>query len=142
MGNSTNEVYFVIPGQIVPKQSTRFKGGYCYTPKRVKEYAKKVKDAYLIENPIQPMLWAEREPIEMVINLYFAVPKSASKKAKDDMIVFGRPTKVPDLDNCIKALCDALQGVAFNNDSQVCQITINKFWSNNAWVEVTIRGIK
>lgn len=142
MGNFTNEVYFVIPGQIVPKQSTRFSHGGCYTSKRVKEYAQKVKDAYLSENPIQPMLWPEREPIEMVINLYFAVPKSASKKAKDEMIVFGRPTKVPDLDNCIKAICDALQGVAFNNDCQVCQITINKFWSTESRVEMIIRGIK
>ena len=37
-----------------------------------------------------------------------------------------------DLDNCTKALCDALQGIAYNDDAQVCHLSCKKmFWSHD-----------
>ena len=37
-------------------------------------------------------------------------------------------TKTPDLDNCLKLVLDALQGVVCSNDSQVAQITATKLF--------------
>ena len=35
----------------------------------------------------------------------------------------GKPIRVIDLDNCLKVMCDALQGIAFTNDSQIHAIS-------------------
>jgi Holliday junction resolvase RusA-like endonuclease len=38
-------------------------------------------------------------------------------------------TKKPDIDNLTKAILDALNGIAWNDDAQVAQITAKKVWS-------------
>jgi Holliday junction resolvase RusA-like endonuclease len=42
---------------------------------------------------------------------------------------FLAPTK-PDLDNQIKTVLDALEGLAYNNDSQVVDISAHKRYAN------------
>ena len=138
----TTEIYFRIPGKVVPKQSTRFYNGHCVPQKRVTEYAKKVKAAYIAEYPFNRILWANKEPLEVVINIYMAVPKSASKKKRDQMILNERPTKIPDLDNCCKSVLDSCKGLIFGDDCHIVSLTSNKFWNETDWVEVTIREIK
>ena len=62
-------------------------------------------------------------PLEISILALFPIPKYASKKTKELMIngyIF--PTKKPDGDNIIKAILDALNGVAYRDDSQICRI--------------------
>lgn len=133
------EIYFVVEGRIVPKQSTRFYNGHCVPQKRVKEYAEKVKATYLSAYPFNPLVWANKEPLEVIINIYMAVPQSASKKKKDHMIVYEFPTKVPDLDNCYKSVLDSCKGLIFGDDCQIVSLTGNKFWNERDYVEITIR---
>lgn len=39
---------------------------------------------------------------------------------------FYRPRKRGDLDNCLKVLCDALKGIAYHDDEQICQISASR----------------
>lgn len=137
------EIYFVVPGEVVGKGRPRFttRGGYAraITPAKTRSYEEKVKACYLAEVPFQPMQWGNKEPIEMVVNAYFEIPKSASKKAKLEMLMNGRPTKKPDLDNVLKAVADALNGVAYSDDSQIVRATITKYWSETPKAEIIIR---
>ena len=136
------EIHFLIPGKIVPKQSTRFYHGHAVPQKRVQEYAEKVKAAYMSEYPFCPLVWADKEPLEVVISIYMAVPKSVSKKRKNEMIVYEYPTKTPDLDNCCKSILDSCKGVIFADDSQVVALRVNKFWHEEDITEVLIKECK
>lgn len=49
-----------------------------------------------------------------------------------------RPTKKPDTDNIAKAICDALNGVAYRDDAQICCLTVQKQYSEMSAVSVRI----
>lgn len=67
----------------------------------------------------------------------FVPPKSCNKKEYEARIESGTP--VPDLDNCIKAIADAIQDAGlFDNDSQICKIVAEKKYAAQGGVWVTI----
>jgi Holliday junction resolvase RusA-like endonuclease len=49
-----------------------------------------------------------------------------------------RPTKRPDLDNCIKSITDALNGIAYQDDSYIVEVIARKWWAEQPLVEITI----
>lgn len=137
------DVYFIVPGPVVGKGRPRFStvGGYAkaYTPKRTKDYETKVKDCYLEE--YQPLRWTDKEPLEMVVNAYFEIPKTASKKQRTEMLLHGYPCKKCDADNILKVIADALNGLCYGDDCQIVCATVNKIWSETPKVEVTIKEL-
>lgn len=139
------EIYFVVPGEVVGKGRPRFStvNGYgrAYTPKKTLSYEKSVRNAYLEEYPTGLLTWQDKEPLEMIVNAYFEIPKSASKKAKQKMLLEQFPTKKPDADNIIKSIADALNGIVYTDDSQIVSATVHKIWSSEAKAEVIIREV-
>ena len=135
-----SDVYFIVPGDVIPKQRPRFSHGHAYTPKKTLDYEKKVKEEYLKEYPTG--IAFENKPLEMLLNVYMAVPKSFSKKKRDHMICFEYPTKRPDSDNLIKSVADALNGVCYTDDSQIVTVQVNKIWSETSKAEILIRELK
>lgn len=139
------EIYFVVPGEVVGKGRPRFStvNGYgrAYTPKKTLSYEKSVRAAYLEEYPTGLLTWQDKEPLEMIVNAYFEIPKSASKKAKQKMLLEQFPTKKPDADNIIKSIADALNGIVYADDSQIVQATVNKWWSEESKAEIIIREV-
>ena len=76
------------------------------------------------------------EPVEVVIDLVFERPKSHLRKrglAKD-----APATPRPDLDNCAKAVLDALNGVAWDDDAQVQRLVVSKVYGTEARTTVRI----
>ena len=66
----------------------------------------------------------------MEIDIYFSIPKSYSKckrSAAECNII--RPTKKPDIDNVTKSVLDALNGVAYKDDTQVAEVSVRKWWT-------------
>lgn len=53
-----------------------------------------------------------------------------------------RPTKKPDMDNCIKVIADALNKLAYHDDTQIVDCQIRKFYSDDPRVEVRILDIQ
>lgn len=127
---------FVIDGEPVGKGRPRFSrvGNYVHTynPPKTAAYEKKVKTAYLEQTTEK-----YHQAIRIDIKAFMGVPSSISKKKKAELI--GTPClKKPDCDNCAKAVLDALNGVAYDDDSQVFALTIQKMWSDEPHTEVTI----
>ena len=62
-------------------------------------------------------------PLEISIFALFPIPKYVSRKTKE-LMLNGRlfPTKKPDADNIIKVILDALNGVAYRDDVQICSV--------------------
>ena len=78
-------------------------------------------------------------PVRLTVTAYLMIPKSASKKRQADMLS-GRelPTKKPDCDNIFKAVSDGLNGIAFRDDTQVVELSMRKFWSDEPRLVVEV----
>jgi Holliday junction resolvase RusA-like endonuclease len=74
-------------------------------------------------------------PISVSLAFYFEKPKSARKSAL-------WKTSRPDLDKLLRAVLDALTGIAYEDDSQVCFCTIEKAFSSPTRVEILVRTIE
>lgn len=111
--------------------------GRAYTPKRTHDYEKRVKESYSGE------MFPEDIPLEVHIDAYFQIPKSASKKKHGEMQRGSiRPMKKPDADNIAKSICDALNGVVYADDKQVIRLVVDKWYSDRPRAEVRISEVK
>ena len=82
-------------------------------------------------------------PCCLDIMAFFEVPKSKSKKFKERALLgLERPTKKPDIDNIVKALQDALNGLAYKDDSSIVYLSVAKCYSEIPRVEVILREIE
>jgi Holliday junction resolvase RusA-like endonuclease len=133
------EFEFEIMGEPVGKGRPRFtRNGHTYTPEKTANFETLVKlsfqQAYPSTEPI-----AKAIPIEVKICACFSVPKSATKKdLKAIENGTKKPTKKPDTDNIAKAVCDALNGIAYYDDSQITTLTVYKLYSNKPHTKVII----
>lgn len=120
------KVKFTIPGVPVPKARPRVVRGHTYTPKKTKDYETLVKDVY--KATVGEYLGDSA--IVATIDLYFPIPESYSK-SKKQRIAAGeiKHTKRPDVDNCAKAILDALNEVAYRDDSQIVESRITKHYA-------------
>ena len=134
---------FKIPGEPMGKQRPKFsrQGQFVktYTPQKTVNYETYVKERFLIEYP-------EYKPLEgelvVRINSYFPIPKSFSKKKKEQAEMgMIKPTKKPDCDNIAKIVLDSLNGIAFMDDKQVVNLVVTKNYDPIPRVEVDIKEI-
>ena len=96
-----------------------------YTPKKTADYERAVQLAY--QNQFKKEKPFEK-PVKMEIAFYFQVPKSYPKSRRLQFAEGNQPhTKRPDLDNLVKAVTDALNGLAYNDDSQIYSMVIQKW---------------
>lgn len=126
-------IKFVVPGTPVGKGRPRVTKHGTYTPKKTRDYESLVRDCWMVQS-------GQRMPddcmIKLIMKAYFPIPKSYSKKAKIELL--GKPHgKLPDLDNCIKSVCDGCQGFVFANDSHIYSIEAVKLYSDNPRTEIT-----
>jgi len=78
----------------------------------------------------------------MQVMAFYEVPKSTSKKNAALMLAGDlRPTKKPDIDNIIKIIADALNGVCYHDDSQFVLVIAEKHYAEIARVDVEIGGV-
>ena len=78
-------------------------------------------------------------PCAVLINAFFEVPKSKSKKFREAALLDQeRPTKKPDADNIVKAIQDALNGLVYKDDAYIVHLACQKFYSDNPRVEVFV----
>lgn len=66
-------------------------------------------------------------------------PKSVSKKKQKQMLE-GEilPLKKPDMDNIVKVVVDALNGVAYHDDTQVILVSAKKAYSAMEGLDITV----
>lgn len=110
---------------------------HSFTPQKTADYEELVRRAWLASGETG---YFNKTPIAVKILAYFQIPKSVSKKKREEMLDdFVRPTKKPDADNIAKIICDGLNGIAYGDDAQVVDLEVTKYWTDgDARVEVTI----
>lgn len=131
------EERFTIPGDPVGKQRPKaaFQQRRIYTPSKTINYENFVKYCYYGHKH-----FGER-PVEMAFDIYLPIPKSVSRKRAIEMDQGKvRPAKKPDFDNVIKSICDGLNGVAYDDDKQIVEVSrISKRYGRVPRVDVTIK---
>lgn len=135
-----SEYRFTIPGKPVGKGRPKFarRGNYVqtYTPEATAVYENWVRDCWSRGN--FPKLTGE---IHATIAAVFPIPKSASKKRREAMAAGEiNPQTKPDLDNIAKAVLDSLNGLAYDDDSQVTRLSIQKCYDVSPRCVVMLHG--
>lgn len=81
--------------------------------------------------------------VAMEAELLYSVPRSATKRFRADALAgAARPTKKPDADNVLKALCDGMNGVVFADDVQVVDVRVTKRYAETPGVLVRVAAIE
>lgn len=135
--NSNNgAIVFTIWGEPKGKARPRVtRGGHAYTPAGTVAYEKQVKAAYLQQTDRVKLTGA----LKITIFVCFAPPKSDSRKKRAEKISGQiRPVKKPDWDNIGKIVCDALNGLAYDDDAQITSATVIKRYAEYPYVSVYI----
>ena len=129
----------IVEGTIKGKARPRFYNGHAITTKDTVNYENWVKLCY--QNQEGKYLEGQ---IKAKITAYYKIPKSYSKK-RIEAIRKGNeyPQKKPDADNIGKIILDALNNIAYKDDSQVVELTVYKrFTEETERVEFELKEIK
>lgn len=128
------KIWVEVPGQ--PKGKARARTFYnpklgrmqSVTPTDTVLYENWIKECYIKQaEAIKHKGFFEKEALDVAINAIFEIPKSTSKKNRQKM-ESGEllPCKKPDVDNIAKVICDALNKVAYGDDTQICNLYVCK----------------
>lgn len=125
------QVTFTVPNKLAKKKT--------YTPDKIKEYKKLVRESFLEET--QNSRFAEDEPLEIYVIVVTKMPKGATPEEQARMYN-GRANnaKTPDLNKITKIVCEALEGVAYKDTVQITKVSALNAWSEYPCVWVTIEG--
>lgn len=135
-------INFTVMGEPKGKGRPRFcrNTGHAITPKDTVNYETLVKMEYT--QACGEQMFPDDAMLDMRIKAYYSIPKSASKKRHAAMLDGDiRPTKKPDMDNVIKIIADALNKIAYRDDTQIVDCQVRKFYSEKPRVEVMIQTI-
>lgn len=126
---------FIIPGEPKAKGRHRTSNGHSYTPDSTAMYENWIKQCYLQAADNERL----EGQIEAHIKAFFSIPKSF-KGTKRQMMLSGaiRPVKKPDWDNIGKVVCDALNKMAYGDDSGIVDGRVQKYYSDEPRVEVEL----
>ena len=133
-------IRFEFLGQPIAKQRPRVtRSGRAYTPSKTVNYEALVRYTYQSQ-------YGQTEPlaglIEAHITAIFPVPKSYSKKKTTALLAGSRNyDKKPDCDNLAKIVLDALNGIAYNDDSQITSLHIVKEYGIQPKVIIELKEI-
>lgn len=129
---------FRVPGKPIGKARARyskFTDGF-YTPTTTKN-AERTIGAYAKVCMMENVKKLTNKAMAVNLFIYHKVPASYTKqKTKDALANVIRPIKKPDTDNVLKCVMDALTGVVYEDDNQVVDNIVRRFYAKEWSIEV------
>ena len=130
-------VHFGLDVLPVGKGRPRFskRGGFVrtYTDAKTLAFEAQVRQACEeAMGPLQPF----PSPVSLRIQAWMPVPASWSKKRRQEALEGLLVPGKPDLDNIAKAVMDALNGVLYDDDKQVCALRVDKCYGQVPRIEI------
>ena len=119
----------------IPKARPRVtRSGHAYTPDKTAIYEKLLASSW--NGGI-----VEGKYLMASMRFGLPIPKSWSKSRRS-LSDRRLHTSKPDLDNLVKAVLDALNGIAYADDAAIAAVMAEKIYAVEPFVEVTISGGK
>lgn len=140
-------ICFTVPGKPQGKARARTfynpktKGMSSMTPEKTVLYENLIATCYLQEAGDER--FSDDAYLKVRIQAFYEIPKSSTKTKKAAM-ASGEilPDKKPDIDNIAKAVLDALNGVAYRDDTQVVELQMRKKYSDRPRLEICIEELE
>lgn len=110
-----------------PRVISRNGRAWAYTPKKSKHFEETIKLMASQKFKGRPLTG----PIEVLALFNLEKPKSPKNKRY--------PVVKPDVDNLFKSVADALNKIAWNDDSQIVKATIEKKYSENGFPSISLK---
>lgn len=121
----------------IGKQRVRVTRNGTYTPPKTKEFQEQIR-WMTKQQGVEYLTGA----LQCTIRAEFAVPKSYSKKKRKELLERWFHTNKPDADNIAKAVLDALNGLLYEDDSQVVDLNIYKVWGEKDEITFIIEALE
>ena len=139
----TRTITFCVPGHPQGKGRARsvMRGGHIahYTPEKTRSYESIIR-GFAYEAMLKAIPFDG--PVEVVMSAIFDIPASwPAKKRAAAMCGDIKPTKKPDIDNIIKAVVDACNGVVFRDDCQIIKGQYAKAYGPQPLIAVTVNAL-
>jgi Holliday junction resolvase RusA-like endonuclease len=130
-------ITFTVLGEPVGKARQRVTRFGTYTPQATVLYENLIKTEY--RRQCNDHRFDDKQPLRMEVRAEYLIPASASK-AKRAAMQKGeiRPMKKPDWDNVGKVVSDALNKIAYRDDTQIVECTVTKHYSERPKITVKI----
>lgn len=112
---------FFLHGRPIPKQSARIGKFGGYQPKRIKQYADKVR-VYCIQALSKEQWKVSERPVRVEMDFCFPWPSNTKKALVEQRLP---RIKRPDLDNLAKAILDGMDAL-WVDDAQVANLVVRK----------------
>lgn len=134
--SNARHVRFTVPGRIVGKGRPRFTviAGHAraYTPAKTRNSEAVIRDLAARE-------MAGASPIDVAVHLevriYLIPAKSWSKRKRAETV---HVTGKPDIDNLLKTVADALNGIVYVDDALVSAVTIQRLYTTTGQERVEV----
>lgn len=130
---------FTVEGEAIPQGRPRFtRNGHAYDPEKSRDYKERV--AFAASWAMRGQEAFPKEiPLKCVIAIWQKMPKRFTKKQKElAENEFLRPTVKPDLDNIVKAITDAMNGIVYADDAQIVDLVCGKYYAQEPRVLVKV----
>lgn len=102
-----------------------------FTPTKTKDAEARIQMQVALEYKGAPL----EEPLTVCVTVHLQKPTSRSKTKAS------YPTTKPDVDNYVKLVLDALNGILWKDDSSVVSMCVTKRYSERQGIYLTVRGI-
>lgn len=125
-----------VPGPMRGKQRARVTKYGAYTPPQTVAAEKAI--GFIARTAQAPLLLGS---VDLMITITVEPPKSWNKRMKAEALSGrARPTSKPDLDNVVKLIGDALNGIAWHDDAQITSVTAAKVYGPEAHTVISWRS--
>jgi|TARA_R110000796_G_scaffold249024_1_gene376395 Holliday junction resolvase RusA-like endonuclease len=134
-------MFLTVLGQPVPKGRPRFnrKTGAVYTPAATANHESLIQKTFLESKGHQ----LAGGPLRMRITFDMKIPKSWNKARKAEAETgYLRPTTGADCDNLAKCVADALNILAYEDDSQIVEMILVKKYSTEPKTIINIERVE
>lgn len=134
----TEQYEIILEVKPVAKGRPRFsKFGHAYTPQKTLDAEEEIRYKLISWKNKNNFKIIENKPIILEANFYFSVPKSFSKKRKEELL--GKPHIIkPDCDNLMKLLCDAMNNIIYKDDCLIYNLKTGKYYSEKDLIKISI----
>jgi crossover junction endodeoxyribonuclease RusA len=134
---------FVVHSAAAPQGSKRFVGNgvMVESSKRVKPFRQDVRYTALDAVPAD---WNRSGPMALTVDFHFVRPKShltSKGNLTKSAPLFPTARTVGDIEKLVRAVNDALSGIAFDDDSQVVELHTRKLYSDTALTIITLEHL-
>lgn len=131
---------FEVPGEPMGKGRPRFsQTGHAYTDSKTRAYENKIIAYY--RKAYGGFKWPDTAFIRIKVTAHYPIPKKTTKAALAAMQAGTLPpSRKPDIDNVLKVVLDALNGVAYKDDSRVVCVEAEKIYSHTPKLVIEMKG--